>query len=140
MPAVSNSRHFHWILWNHFWWGSVDKVIIYLYILLLITLSISVSWTTLDKTIVKVLQNFQYLFLKIFSVYPKTKKNLTAIKLTMNIVLIIYLSIRKFWINGHKSNMLEINEESNSNSILTFEQHSPNVVLSGNSPSPKNAY
>ena len=44
----------------------------------------------------------------------------------MNIVLIIYLSIRKFWINGHKSNMLEINEESNSNSILnvrtTFSQ------------------
>ena len=36
----------------------------------------------------------------------------------MNIVLIIYVSIRKFWINGHKSNMPEINEESNSNSIL----------------------
>lgn len=88
--------------------------------LLLITLSISVplnnSWQNYSE-------NFAKLSISISQdtfclLILNQRKNLIAKKITMNFVLIIYLNIREFWINRHKSNMLEVNEESDSNSIL----------------------
>lgn len=68
----------------------------------------------------------QWKFCEMFNIYSSRlfllilnqRKNLIAKKITMYVVLIIYLNIREFWMNRHKSSTLEVDEERDSNSIL----------------------